>query len=349
MAAKQQQTARARVSQWDIAREAGVSRVTVSLVLARKDQASPETRRRVLAAAEKLRYRPNLLVQGMQTGRTGAVGVILPASSQFHSHVARGVHDELVEADCVPILLWAGEGTRARDTELRQIHRLVDRCVDGVIVWPADVSVVDLHFHEIWERNIPLVTVDRETTTHADHVGTDEEVGGRLAAEHLLALGHRRFAFGGFNDRPGPLTSRRKAFQSALKPAGASCQVVYGELPELPGLFRAVLSGPRRPTAIFAGNDSIAARAIRAAYALKMRVPEELSVIGYADLPIAAELTPALTTVRQDAYGMGRLAARMVLDRIVDRVAGRDAKPRKEHSRPELVIRSSTGVVPTDV
>src|SRR5438132_5391659 len=95
-----------RVSHQDIAREANVSRVTVSLVLAGKDQTSEETRRRVLEVAKKLRYRPNLLVQGMQTGRTFTVGVIMPSSLYFHGQIARGIHDELGTADYVPIQLW---------------------------------------------------------------------------------------------------------------------------------------------------------------------------------------------------------------------------------------------------
>src|SRR3954451_20404994 len=96
-----------RVSQQDIAREANVSRVTVSLVLSGKDQTSEETRKRVLEVAQRLRYRPNLLVHGMQTGRSHTVGIIVPASMHFHAQVARGIHDQLVGKDYVPIELWA--------------------------------------------------------------------------------------------------------------------------------------------------------------------------------------------------------------------------------------------------
>src|SRR4051794_17369634 len=94
-----------RVSHQDIAREANVSRVTVSLVLAGKDQTSEETRKRVLEVAKRLRYRPNLLVHGLQTGRSQTVGVIMPASMHFHGQVARGIHDELITRDYVPIQL----------------------------------------------------------------------------------------------------------------------------------------------------------------------------------------------------------------------------------------------------
>src|SRR5215217_1322855 len=139
-----------RVSHQDIAREAGVSRVTVSLVLAGKDQTSEETRRRVMEVAQRLRYRPNLLVQGMQTGRTHAVGVIVPASMHFHGQVARGIHDELLTANFVPIQLWMNPSADTKQSELAQIHRLVDRRVDGIIIFPIDASVPDVHFQEIW-------------------------------------------------------------------------------------------------------------------------------------------------------------------------------------------------------
>src|SRR3954468_58949 len=133
-----------RVSHQDIAREANVSRVTVSLVLAGKDQASEETRKRVMEVATRLRYRPNLLVHGMQSGRTHTVGIIVPASMHFHGQVARGIHDELISQDYVPIQLWVDPATDTKATELEQIHRLVDRRVDGIIIWPADVSVPDV-------------------------------------------------------------------------------------------------------------------------------------------------------------------------------------------------------------
>src|SRR3954467_7558513 len=118
-----------RVSQQDIAREANVSRVTVSLVLAGKDQTSEETRRRVLEVAKRLRYRPNLLVQGMQTGRSGTVGVIAPVSTAFHAQIAHGIHDELLKSNYVAMQLWADPSPNGKGTELEQIHRLVDRRV----------------------------------------------------------------------------------------------------------------------------------------------------------------------------------------------------------------------------
>jgi LacI family transcriptional regulator len=329
-----------RVSQQDIAREANVSRVTVSLVLAGKDQTSEATRRRVLEVAQRLRYRPNLLVQGMQSGRTGTIGMIMPQSLHFHNLIARGVHDELVLADYVPIQLWINPSSTSKSTELEQIHRLVDRRVDGMIIWPADASVPDMYYHEVWERQIPLVTVDRETTTHADHVGTDEELGGRLVAEHLLELGHRHVAHVTYPQHPGSIGRRRDAFIRAIKTAGGECEVFAGEHDEHSSLCRKLIQSAPRPTAVFAATDAIAMKVYAAAAEAGVRIPEQLSVVGYADFPFGEDLFPPLTTVRQDPYQIGRVAARILLDRMLDRVS--DATPQKLRLRPEMVIRMST-------
>ena len=331
-----------RVSHQDIAREANVSRVTVSLVLAGKGQTSEQTRRRILEAAERLRYRPNLLVQGMQTGRSYSVGVIMPSSMHFHGQVARGIHDELVAADFVPIQLWMNPSQDNKDKELEQIHRLVDRRVDGVIIFPIDASVPDVHFREIWQRNIPLVTVDRETTTHADHVGTDEELGGQLAAEHLLSLGHRRVLHLTFPQRTGNVRRRALSFTTRMEKGGGEVETVGGHLDQLIDPLREILGRTsRRPTAVFGATDPIATKVYGVAAKLKLQIPRDVSVMGYADFPFARDLVPPLTTIRQDPYEMGRKSAQLLLDRVLDRASS--AAPNHLFLAPQLVVRESTG------
>src|SRR5262245_57968569 len=337
---KREQRNMRRVSQQDIAREANVSRVTVSLVLSGKDETSRETRQRVLDAARRLRYRPNLLVQGMQTGRSETVGVIAPVALPFHGQIAYGIHDELVQSEFVPMLLWADPAAKVKTTELEQIHRLVDRRVDGVIIWPQDASVPDVHFNEIWERHIPLVTIDRETTTHAGHVGTDEEHGGRLAAQHLLKLGHRRVAHLTYPERPGSVSRRRHAFVKAIEEAGGECIVAGGEQSELAQLALELLNRAPRPTAVFAATDPMAMKVYAAAAAQQLRIPEDLSVIGYADFGFAVDMVRPLTTIRQDPYTIGRTAARLLLDRLLDVQRSRSAQ--RIHLKPQLVLREST-------
>ena len=345
MTTKPERPAR-RVSQQDIAREANVSRVTVSLVLAGKDQTSEETRKRVLEAAKRLRYRPNLLVQGMQTGRTGAIGVIMPVSMWFHGQIAKGLHDELIEADFVPVQLWTSPRTHTKELELDQIHRLVDRRVDGMIIFPVDASVPDVHFQEIWQREIPLVTVDRETTTHADHVGTDEELGGRLAGEHLLSLGHKRALLVTFPGKVGNTYRRGQSFIKAIEQGGGKVETIAGHPEDIDAPLKQALSRAEgsRPTAVFAAMDPLALKVYGMAVELGISVPRQLSVVGYADFPFAVDMAPPLTTVKQDPYQMGRQAARVLLDRILDRA--QSAAPHRYHFAPELIIRRSTAKAP---
>jgi len=336
----------ARVSQRDIAREAGVSRVTVSLVLAGKDQTSDETRQRVLAAAKRLRYRPNLLVQGMRTGRTGAIGVVIPAGLYFQGIIAQGIHDEIVNEDFVPMQLLVGPNVGAKTTELEQIHRLTDRRVDGIIVWPVDEAVSDAAFSEIASRGIPMVTVDRETAGPSDHVGTDEELGGKLVAEHLLSFGHRRLLHVTYPPRPGPmpLNRRREAFVKAVEAAGATCEVISCNVDQCFEMTLAALSKPERATAIFTATDVIAMKIYGVAAKLCLRIPEQLSVCGYADFTFAKDLVPPLTSIKQDPYSIGKTAAQILLDRILDR--SKTTGPQRIYIKPELIARASTGPAP---
>ena len=187
----------ARISQKRIAEEAGVSIMTVSRVLRGKEDVAEATRERVLEVAGKYGYRPNLLVRGIQTGKTGTIGVLLPPFPSY-DELLSGIHDELVQADHVPINIWSASDAVDQSIdahEVTQIHRLLDRRVDGVILKPVDEAVSDDYLREVWERGIPLVVVDRELPrTHADFVGTDDLEGGRIVARHLLGLGHRRLA-----------------------------------------------------------------------------------------------------------------------------------------------------------
>ena len=212
-----------------------------------------------------------------------------------------------------------------------------------MIIFPADASVPDLHFHEIWERNIPLVTVDRETTTHADHVGTDEELGGQLVADHLLKLGHKRLAHVNWVNRPGNLQRRRESFLRAAKQAGAECKVFEGDPQSFSQLALQLLQDSFRPTAVFCATDLIAIKVYSAAAALGLKIPDDVSVVGYADFPFAEDLVPPLTTVRQDPYTIGTTAAKILLDRVLNR--SDDPSPQKLRLKPEAVIRKSTAEV----
>jgi LacI family transcriptional regulator len=346
---------RSQVNQKRIAQEAGVSQATVSLVLTGRNVASPKTRARVLQAAERLRYRPNLLVHGMQTGKTRMIGVMAPPFDYYWSEILYGIHDVLAAADHVPITVWTahnGPGFRKRNgpgmDELEQIHRLLDRRVDGVILWPPIASLFQEHVKEFSSRDLPVVTIDHTLpdSYHADSVGSDERAGTKAVAEHLYGLGHRRFAH--FAGAPSATwaRSRRETFEACLRQLpGTSCFTIEGPVGDpTPGIAQAREILASKPTAVFAASDLFAKVICRAAAEMKLRIPQDLSVVGFSDDDFAAEMIPALTTVRQDGYTIGRTSAEMVLGRSMGTIRG--VQPKHIEVPVEFIERQSTGPAP---
>jgi LacI family transcriptional regulator len=344
--------ARFQVSQKRIAQSAGVSQSTVSLVLSGRRVNSDETSQRVLKAAERLMYRPNLLVQGIQTGKTRMIGVMMPPFDFYWSEVLYGIHDVLTEADHVPITLWtvhSGSSPRRREgpggNELSQIHRLIDRRVDGVILWPSFAQLFIEHLHEFSSRHLPVVTIDHQLPPefNADFVGSDEASGGRMVAEHLYSLGHRRMGHLAGASVATWARARRKSFEEALdKMPGV--EVVTREAPSGDTKLaieqaRELLSMPNRPTAIFAATDLYAKTVYQAAEELGLSIPDDLTVVGFSDDGFATEMEPPLTTVRQPAYEIGRHAAEVVLGRSRGEIRGNG---RRDELPVSLIVRESS-------
>jgi LacI family transcriptional regulator, galactose operon repressor len=335
-----------QISQKKIAEEAGVSIMTVSRVLRGKEDVADETRERVLEVARKFRYRPNLLVRGIQTGKTNTIGVLLPLWP-FYDQISSGIHDELIQADHVPMTIWSASDAHDRSidaAELKQIHRLLDRRVDGVILKPVDEAVSDDYLREVWERGIPLVVLDRELPrTHADFVGTDDYVGGELAAEHLLSLGHRRLGLVVPGRDVTPYALRESGFTDAVaKASGAVCTV--HECVQTDGdmyrCVKSILEQTPPPTAMFFTTDSAAPIACEAAREMGLRIPDDLSLLGFGNLAMTKHMDPPLTTLDQFPYKIGRRAAGLLLERSAGRLE--DESPVRIRLKPELVLRAST-------
>jgi LacI family transcriptional regulator len=344
--------ARFQVSQKRIAETAGVSQSTVSLVLSGRRVNSDETSERVLKAAERLKYRPNLLVRGMQTGKTHTIGVMMPPVDFYWAEVLSGIHDVLNAADHLPITVWPGytpPGQPRRDQpsgcELDLIHRLVDRRVDGVILWPSFAQLFSEHVHEFSSRNLPVVTIDHELPQefNADFVGSDEASGGRMVAEHLYKLGHRRIAHLAGPSVASWAIARREAFEDALHEMPGVELITYEAPPGETNLgiasAREMLFRTDRPTAVFAASDLYAKEVYRAAKELKIDIPGDLSVVGFSDDDFSAEMSPPLTTVRQPAYEIGKRAAEVVLGRSFGKYRDRN---RHEELPVTLITRQSS-------
>ena len=341
------------VSLKQIAAQTNVSIATVSKVLSGREDVSDKTRLRVLKVARELSYRPNLLVRGMQTGRTQSIGLMVPSGDNpFFTNIVHGVHDFLQQQDYVPILLWASrrsDKTWVCRTELEVIQQLVDRRVDGLIVSPIEDDASDDYLHEIHDHQLPMVAVDRvlPNSLKADFVGTDDFHGGVVAAEHLLGLGHRHILHFAGPEFASTGRDRRKGFESVIrKCANVRYDVVVDPtFAGDPACIQAYFSEhPKLPTAIFAANDYIAMRLYSGITQRKLRVGADVAIIGFADLPFTEFLQPTLTTIRQNPIDIGRKAAQLVLNRIQNTsTSDPDSySPVQIRLKPELIIREST-------
>ena len=327
-----------------IAAELGVSMMTVSRALNGRGRISDETRDRVLAVAQRLKYRPNRLVQAIKHGRSRTIGVMVPIATSFSATVVRGIHDALAEHHYLPILHFHGEGPQAQrdETELEYLHRLLDHRVDGIVFWPSDETVPQMYLREVWDRGVPMVAVDRHLPhTNADFSGTDDEAGGRIAAEYLLSLGHRRLAHIGGEQWVSTYADRRRGFEAAV--AGVpDVRYVAEECVDCQcgEIVARLLAGRDRPTAIFLSSDRMAPHVYDVAESLGLTIGQDLAIVGFADLAETAWLRPRLTTVRQNPYLIGQEAARLLFERIEGRAPG--PAPRSVRVRPELVARESS-------
>jgi LacI family transcriptional regulator len=328
----------------DIAEHANVSQAAVSIALGSSGRIAEETRERILRIASDLGYRPNLLVKGIQQGRTQSVGVLMMFVDVFAAQLFSGVHDTLVRADYVPIVLSPCQDVPV----LQQMHALLDRRVDGILMRPTGQAMWEQHLHEALDRDVPVVSMDVETqaeTPHVDFVGTDDLAGARLAAQHFLSAGHRDLAVLSSGDFPNPMHFRRAGFEAAVgEAANATCVSLYEPWhDEIDGylLAQRMLSLKPRPTAVFVTMDRLAAGVYRAAHEAGLRLPQDLSVIGFADEPTAAWLDPPLTTLRQRPYDLGQAAATLLLSRM----SQDQARSRRERQliEPELIERASVG------
>lgn len=228
---------------------------------------------------------------------------------------------------------------------LKQINRLRDRRVDGLIMWPTFSAAYYHRFPELVERRVPVAVIDHYSTV-ADSVETDEEQATSIVAKHLLDLGHRRIACLSSRETASHTwaVKRRSSFEVAVrKYPDATVKSWHLNVQGSDGLqvSRQLLTDEFRPTAVFAVTDHEAALINPAAAELEMKVPRDLSIVGFADLDFAVTMKPPLTTMRQQPHKIGWLAAKFILDRI-DGVISDEGSPTIVKVAADLVIRNST-------
>lgn len=328
-----------------IAEEAGVTLTTVSRILSDKTgkyKYAEKTRKKIFSIADRLKYRPNALVLGMQTGKTGTAGVMIPASEFFYSQIISGIHEVFLNNETIMLLSWNYDILKKEDeaVERRIIHQLVDRRVDGIILRPSCEEFERSYFEEIWERDIPLILVDREMAkVSADFVGTDDEAGGRAAAEYLLALGHTRLLFVGAGKLVSTSRHREDGFRRVLSETpNACCKTVDIDLASACDEISQLLQKKERPTAIFCYNDPVAEQIIPLITEAGLSVPKDISILGFGD-ESSGNCPVPLTTFDQHPQKIGAAAAQMYLDRVGEKS---ESGICRNLIAPDLVIRKST-------
>jgi LacI family transcriptional regulator len=325
----------------DVARLAGVSTMTVSRVINDSGYISPETRARVNLAIAELGYMPNVLARQLRSRRTKTLALVLTdITNPFFTTIARGVEDA-ARAQGYAVMFCNTDESEAEETEYVRV--LIQRRVDGVLLVPATESSESLQL--LRENGLPLVVLDRRLLSgDADEVRTDSEAGAYLAVRHLIELGHRRIVVLTGRATVSSASDRAAGYRRALVEEGLAPNerdILFGEFTEASGyeMTRQILADEPRPTAVFAANNFIAFGALRALGEAGLRIPDDMSIAVFDDLPPGWVFDPFLTVVSQPAYEIGRQAAELMLERL----AGNAPAGHRTIVLPtELVIRRST-------
>ncbi|KLN33146.1 LacI family DNA-binding transcriptional regulator [Cellulosimicrobium cellulans] len=325
-----------RVTIGDVARTAGVSVATVSKVINGRYGVALETSRHVQEVIDQLGYESSIVARSLRSSRTNVIGILVAEFEPFSTELLKGI-SEAVDGTGYELLAYSG-GLRRDDRvgwEQRYLSRLGGTLIDGaILVTPTVVAP---------GNSIPVVAVDpHRGPSGPPTVDSDNLAGARAATEHLLSLGHRRIGF--LAGRPDLESARlrEQGYREALADAGVPFDPdlvrVGGYRPDLADSpAHELLSLPERPTAIFAANDLSAIRTMEVAAELGLRVPDDVSVVGFDNVPESALTNPPLTTVDQPIHRMGAEALRLIVDLV-------EGNTREPHVRlpTTLVVRGTT-------
>jgi LacI family transcriptional regulator len=328
----------------DIARDLGVSAVTVSKVLRNHHDIGSETRERVLRRIKELNYQPNQNARALATGRTHLVGLIVPdLLHQFFAQVTKGVSRTLRKSGYGLIMASSEENP---EFERQEIDQMLGRHVEALIIASTQKSAQS--FNRITARHIPYVLVDRKLEgLKANFIGTDNVRAGTLATEHLIAKGCRRIAHIG-GDYLSTAADRMAGYRAALVehglevPAKYICRHTQLDDAAVATGFRAMqglLKLKPRPDGVFCFSDPIATGAMQAILEHGLRIPQDVALVGCGNVLYASALRVPLSSVNQESEIMGECAAKMVLELV--NCEGK-TEPRETNLRPMLVARASS-------
>jgi len=308
-------------------------------VINRSGYVSEETRRRVEEAIVELKYVPNALAQGLRFNRTNVIALVVSdITNPFWTTVARGTEDASEENFSV-ILCNTDENVVKQD---KYIRLLLQRQVDGFLLVPSQSTAESIVLIE--QQKVPLVILDRQVSgVTTDVVRGDSEGGAYDLTCYLLGLGHRRIAILSGPKTASTSTQRVAGYKRAFDEAGLKVDpnlISYGKFHQDSGYERTrqILTLSERPTALFAANNFIAIGVMKALYEAGLRVPDDMSVVSFDDLPLGLLVQPFLTVVAQPAYEMGYRATKLLLKRIANPA---EASPEEIVLPTQLLVRQS--------
>lgn len=325
---------------FDVAERAGVSISTVSRVLNGKDRVHPNTVRRVQEAVAELGFRQNALARALVTRRSEMLGLVTPkVNDPFHSEIARGVEDAVSAAGygllIVSQIRPGGEG--------RNLEPFRRGLVDAIIAVAVDLSQEEID--DLVHRGMPAVLIQETKNGAAPSFVVDNYGGACQLTAHLLTHGYRRFAYITGSDFTCDNTERRRGLEETLAAAGLMLDpryVIPGDYMRGVGYraMSALLELEPLPDVVFAANDQMAGDALFAIQERGLRVPDDMALAGFDDIPLASYMTPALTTVHQPTYELGFQAAQAALNMVKEEEA---IEPRRVVLPTRLVVRRSCG------
>lgn len=332
-----------------IAEQAGVSIATVSRVINQPEVVHPQTRETVLKIIEKLNYTPNPLAKSLLTGKTQNIALIVPTlRNQFFVEIVEGIENYLKERN-YNVTIFNTHASMSRQESILEyiLKKRLNGFADGVILAGSGA------FQEGYEKSLnsvkaPIVAIEYIPDHDYSCVWVDDSMGARLAIEHLVKLGHQRIGI--IAAKPDFLSTRRRVQSAETVLAEHNLPwndelISYGSaLDTLACGAEAVaklLDSKKRPTAIFAINDVLAIGALKYVQEKKFRVPQDISIIGFDDIPMSEFCFPGLTTLKSPTYEIGQTAARILLNHLDQN----SCAVNKVLLSPELIVRGSTGPV----
>lgn len=325
----------------DVAREAQVSVATVSRLLNNQGIVSPETAQRVFAAIEKLSYEPNLLARNFRRNESRVILILAPnVTNPYYAHILSGIGDAAAELGYAALIFTTGDD---RDREREALEMLKKHRADGAILMASDIGcdwLLD------YAQRFPLVQCSEyDPNVNIPHVSIDNYLATRQTMEYLLGLGHRRIAIISSENDYISTSLRLKAYRDTLESRGITPLQDYISYAARDYSFKSgkqkakeLLAVSPRPTAIFCISDTLALGAITAAKELGLRVPEDVTVIGFDDVEHTTMLHPYITTVAQPCYELGKQAAHLLYACMTQ---GKEI-PRQTILQHQLIVRESS-------